>query len=109
MSLSAPSLRLSVDTLLGPGGALQAALENYEYRPEQLQMARSVEKAFSERGYLLAEAGTGTGKTLAYLVPALLSGRRVVVSTATKTLQEQIFFKDLPLLRECILESKNDY
>ncbi len=100
MSSSAPSLRLSVDTLLGPGGALQSALENYEYRPEQLQMARSVEKAFSERGYLLAEAGTGTGKTLAYLVPALLSGRRVVVSTATKTLQEQIFFKDLPLLRE---------
>ncbi|QRN98580.1 ATP-dependent DNA helicase [Archangium violaceum] len=100
MSLPAPSLRPSVDTLLGPGGALQAALDNYEYRPEQLQMARSVEKAFSERGYLLAEAGTGTGKTLAYLVPALLSGRRVVVSTATKTLQEQIFFKDLPLLRE---------
>lgn len=100
MSLPAPSLRLSVDTLLGPGGALQSALEAYEYRPEQLQMARSVEKAFNERGYLLAEAGTGTGKTLAYLVPALLSGRRVVVSTATKTLQEQIFFKDLPLLRE---------
>ncbi|MFE8602790.1 ATP-dependent DNA helicase [Archangium violaceum] len=100
MSLPASSLRLSVDTLLGPGGALQSALEAYEYRPEQLQMARSVEKAFSERGYLLAEAGTGTGKTLAYLVPALLSGRRVVVSTATKTLQEQIFFKDLPLLRE---------
>lgn len=100
MSLPASSLRHSVDTLLGPGGALQAALEAYEYRPEQLQMARSVEKAFNERGYLLAEAGTGTGKTLAYLVPALLSGRRVVVSTATKTLQEQIFFKDLPLLRE---------
>ncbi|PTL83487.1 ATP-dependent DNA helicase [Vitiosangium sp. GDMCC 1.1324] len=100
MSSPAPSLRLSVDTLLGPGGALQSALESYEYRPEQLQMARSVEKAFNERGYLLAEAGTGTGKTLAYLVPALMSGRRVVVSTATKTLQEQIFFKDLPLLRE---------
>ncbi len=63
-------------------------------------MARSVERSFNERGYLLAEAGTGTGKTLAYLVPALLSGRRVVVSTATKTLQDQIFFKDLPLLKE---------
>ncbi|XXF81679.1 helicase C-terminal domain-containing protein [Myxococcaceae bacterium GXIMD 01537] len=63
-------------------------------------MARAVERAFQERGYLLAEAGTGTGKTLAYLVPALLSGRKVVVSTATKTLQDQIFFKDLPLLRE---------
>ncbi|HEX8536758.1 MAG TPA: ATP-dependent DNA helicase, partial [Cystobacter sp.] len=100
MALPASSHLPSVDSLLGPGGALEAALEAYEYRPEQLQMARSVERAFQERGYLLAEAGTGTGKTLAYLVPALLSGRRVVVSTATKTLQEQIFFKDLPLLRE---------
>jgi ATP-dependent DNA helicase DinG len=90
----------NVDTLLGPGGALQAALPAYEHRPEQLQMARAVERAFSERSYLLAEAGTGTGKTLAYLVPALLSGRRVVVSTATKTLQDQIFFKDLPVLRD---------
>ncbi|MDY7227709.1 ATP-dependent DNA helicase [Hyalangium rubrum] len=92
----------NVDTLLGPGGALQAALPAYEHRPEQLQMARAVERAFNERSYLLAEAGTGTGKTLAYLVPALLSGRRVVVSTATKTLQDQIFFKDLPLLKERI-------
>ncbi|MCI0569647.1 MAG: ATP-dependent DNA helicase, partial [Myxococcaceae bacterium] len=65
-----------------------------------LQMARAVERAFTERLFLLAEAGTGTGKTLAYLVPALLSGRKVVVSTATKTLQDQIFFRDLPLLRE---------
>src|SRR5688572_9594357 len=90
----------SADTLLGPGGALQAVLPAYEHRPQQLQMARAVERAFAERSYLLAEAGTGTGKTLAYLVPAVLSGRRVVVSTATKTLQDQIFFKDLPLLRE---------
>ncbi|MCP3105279.1 ATP-dependent DNA helicase [Myxococcus sp. K15C18031901] len=90
----------SVDSLLGPGGALQEALPAYEHRPEQLQMARAVERAFAEHSYLLAEAGTGTGKTLAYLVPALLSGRRVVVSTATKTLQDQVFFKDLPLLRE---------
>lgn len=100
MALPAAPHSISVDSLLGPGGALEAALDAYEYRPEQLQMARAVERAFQERGYLLAEAGTGTGKTLAYLVPALLSGRRVVVSTATKTLQEQIFFKDLPLLRE---------
>ena len=95
-----PSTALTVDLLLGPGGALQSALSAYEHRPEQLQMARAVERAFNEQSYLLAEAGTGTGKTLAYLVPALLSGRRVVVSTATKTLQDQIFFKDLPLLRE---------
>ncbi|ATB50753.1 ATP-dependent DNA helicase [Corallococcus macrosporus] len=99
MSLSV-SIPPSVDSLLGPGGALEVALPAYEHRPEQLQMARAVERAFAERSYLLAEAGTGTGKTLAYLVPALLSGRRVVVSTATKTLQDQIFFKDLPLMRE---------
>ncbi|MFP2930286.1 ATP-dependent DNA helicase [Pyxidicoccus sp. 3LG] len=94
------STSFTVDSLLGPGGALEHALPGYEHRPEQLQMARAVERAFNERSYLLAEAGTGTGKTLAYLTPALLSGRRVVVSTATKTLQDQIFFKDLPLMRE---------
>ncbi len=65
-------------------------------------MAREVGRALSERRYLVAEAGTGTGKTLAYLVPAVLSGRRVVVSTATKTLQEQIWTKDLPLLRDAL-------
>jgi len=63
-------------------------------------MARAVERAIAERGYLVAEAGTGTGKTLAYLVPAILSGRRVIVSTATKNLQEQIWGKDIPLLRD---------
>ncbi|RKH07350.1 ATP-dependent DNA helicase [Corallococcus praedator] len=99
--MSAPAPRPpSVDSLLGPGGALEQALPAYEHRPEQLQMARAVERAFSEGSYLLAEAGTGTGKTLAYLVPALLAGRKVVVSTATKTLQDQVFFKDLPLLSE---------
>lgn len=63
-------------------------------------MARDVERALRDRGYLVAEAGTGTGKTLAYLVPAVLSGRRIIVSTATKTLQEQIWGKDIPLLRD---------
>jgi ATP-dependent DNA helicase DinG len=63
-------------------------------------MAEAVERAIAERGYLVAEAGTGTGKTLAYLVPAVLSGRRVIISTATKTLQEQIWERDIPLLRE---------
>src|SRR3954462_10516843 len=90
----------TVEAILGEGGALERVLPAYEHRPEQLQMARAVERAFSERSYLLAEAGTGTGKTLAYLVPALLSGRRVVVSTATKTLQDQIFYKALPLLKD---------
>ncbi len=63
-------------------------------------MARAVERALSSRRYLVAEAGTGTGKTLAYLAPAVLSGRRVIVSTATKTLQEQLWGKDIPLLRD---------
>jgi ATP-dependent DNA helicase DinG len=73
-------------------------------------MAEAVERAIGRRGYLVAEAGTGTGKTLAYLVPAILSGRRVIVSTATKTLQEQIWGKDIPLLREaCGLEFEAAY
>ncbi len=91
---------LTVEGVLGPTGALRRALPGYEHRPEQLRMAQEVEQAFAGRSYLMAEAGTGTGKTLAYLVPAVLSGRKVVVSTATKTLQEQIFLKDIPLLRE---------
>jgi len=93
------SFAATVAGILGPEGALAEALEGYEARPEQLSVADAVEKAFQERSYLLAEAGTGTGKTLAYLVPAALSTRKVVISTATKTLQEQVFFKDIPLLR----------
>lgn len=72
----------------------------FEQRPGQLRMARAVEAAIRDRHHLLVEAGTGTGKTLAYLVPALLSGKRVVISTGTKNLQEQLFYKDLPLLQE---------
>jgi ATP-dependent DNA helicase DinG len=93
---SAPSL----EEILGPDGRLARALPGYEHRADQLAMAREVERALRDRAYLVAEAGTGTGKTLAYLVPAVLSGRRVIVSTATKTLQEQIWGKDIPLLRE---------
>ena len=88
-----------VDGLLGPEGVLASALAGYESRPEQLEMARAVERCLEQRGHLLAEAATGTGKTLAYLIPAALCGRKVVISTATKTLQEQIFFKDIPLLK----------
>ncbi|MFZ5440845.1 MAG: ATP-dependent DNA helicase [Myxococcota bacterium] len=96
----APPEGLSVDGVLGPNGALSGVLEGYEHRPPQLAMARAVAKALAEKRFLLAEAGTGTGKTLAYLVPAVLSGKRVIISTATRTLQEQIFLKDLPLLRD---------
>jgi ATP-dependent DNA helicase DinG len=73
---------------------------SFEYRADQLRMARAVEAAIQNRKHLVVEAGTGTGKTLAYLVPALLSGKRVVISTGTKNLQEQLFFKDLPLLQQ---------
>jgi len=90
----------TVDEVLGPAGRLARALPGYEHRADQLAMAHAVERALSTRAYLVAEAGTGTGKTLAYLVPAVLSHRRVIVSTATKTLQEQIWQKDLPLLAD---------
>ena len=84
--------------IFGPGGRLSAVLPGYEERPGQAEMAAAVAEALREGGRLLVEAGTGTGKTLAYLAPAALSGSRVVISTGTKTLQDQILHKDLPLL-----------
>jgi ATP-dependent DNA helicase DinG len=86
--------------LLGRNGPFARAMAGYEDRPGQLAMAQAVERALGEGRVLLCEAGTGTGKTLAYLVPALLSGMKVVISTATKTLQDQIVTKDLPLVAE---------
>lgn len=86
--------------VLGQDGPLARALPGYEERAEQLAMTELVERALDEDTVALVEAGTGTGKTLAYLVPALLSGKKVVVSTGTKTLQEQIFQRDLPLLAQ---------
>lgn len=83
---------------LGPNGPFSTALPGYEHREAQLSMADAVEHALDAEGVLLVEAGTGTGKTLAYLVPAILSGKRVVISTGTKTLQDQIMEHDLPLL-----------
>jgi ATP-dependent DNA helicase DinG len=84
--------------VLGQDGPLARALPGYEERTEQLAMTELVERALAEDRVALVEAGTGTGKTLAYLVPAILSGKKVVVSTGTKTLQEQIVHRDLPLL-----------
>lgn len=83
-------------------GALARALPDFEPRASQLNMARAVARVFEDGGVLLAEAGTGTGKTLAYLVPAIVSGERVLVSTGTKNLQEQIYFKDIPALRDAL-------
>ncbi len=85
-------------SFFGRSGLLSAVLPGYERRPAQQQLSRAVSKVLSQGGLLLAEAGTGTGKTLAYLLPAVELGRRVVVSTGTKNLQEQLVAKDLPLL-----------
>jgi ATP-dependent DNA helicase DinG len=88
--------------ILRPGGALARVLPGFEPRPGQLAMARRVARAIDLDERLLVEAGTGTGKTLAYLVPAILSGRRIVVSTGTRTLQDQIASVDLPRLQQVL-------
>lgn len=85
--------------VLGPNGPFAATLPGYEHREAQLLMAEAVERAITSDGVLLVEAGTGTGKTLAYLVPAVLSGKRVVISTGTRALQDQLMERDLPFLR----------
>ena len=83
--------------VFGPGGALERALPEYEPRPEQAALASAVEHALATGEHLVAEAGTGVGKSLAYLLPALESGQRVVVATATKALQEQLLHQDVPI------------
>src|SRR5947199_277488 len=77
-------------------------MPDFEARDGQVAMAAAVSRVFENGGVLLAEAGTGTGKTLAYLVPAILSRERVLISTGTKNLQEQIYFKDIPALRDAL-------
>ena len=94
------TLRESVKEVFQKDGSLAKVLEHYETRKSQQQMADSVAITATQGGTLLAEAGTGTGKTLAYLVPLILNKQRVIISTGTKNLQEQIFFKDLPVLRK---------
>jgi ATP-dependent DNA helicase DinG len=89
-------------TVLAPGGGLARAIPHYEDRPEQRAMSDAVARALADDRPLLVEAGTGTGKTLAYLVPALASGKKVVVSTGTRALQDQIARHDVPLLRAII-------
>ena len=88
-----------IGALLGADGPFARELPNFAPRLAQQAMARSVADAIANRDTLIAEAGTGTGKTYAYLVPALLSGERVIVSTGTKALQDQLFFRDLPKVR----------
>jgi ATP-dependent DNA helicase DinG len=84
------------------GGPLARALPGYAYRPEQAAMAKAVGIALARVEPLIVEAGTGTGKTFAYLVPALLSGRSVIISTGTRTLQDQLFRRDIPLLAKAL-------
>jgi ATP-dependent DNA helicase DinG len=97
-----PGLVAAVAEAFADDGVLARAVDNFEPRAGQRAMALAVAETLNEGGVLLAEAGTGTGKTLAYLVPAILSRQRVLVSTGTKNLQEQIYFKDLPVLREAL-------
>jgi ATP-dependent DNA helicase DinG len=85
-----------------PGGVLSRMHPTYEFRRGQLQMAQAVEQALEEKRHLIVEAGTGTGKTLAYLMPVIRSRKRVIISTGTKNLQEQLFYKDVPFLEQAL-------
>jgi len=95
-------LRNEIEQIFGPDGAIGESHPFYEYRPGQVQMALAVADAMENDSHLCVEAGTGTGKTLAYLLPAIFSAKRVVVSTATKNLQEQLFQKDIPFLERAL-------
>ncbi len=111
-----PTLR----EFFAPGGVLAGSSLNYEHRQGQYEMAKAVEKALEDKRHLIVEAGTGTGKTLAYLLPALRlareRGQRIIVSTGTKNLQEQLFFKDIPFLESllgplkvCYMKGRGNY
>jgi ATP-dependent DNA helicase DinG len=91
-----------MEEIFGRNGSIAHRHPDYEYRPGQVAMAEAVAEALDKRQHLLVEAGTGIGKTLAYLVPAIATGRRIVVSTGTKNLQEQIFYKDIPFLQSVL-------
>jgi ATP-dependent DNA helicase DinG len=91
-----------MEEVFGPDGIIARHHPQYEYRPGQVEMAEAVHATLTGGGNALIEAGTGTGKTLAYLIPALASGRRVIVATATKALQEQLYKKDIPFLQDVL-------
>jgi len=88
--------------VFSPEGPLAETIPGYRLRGQQLEMAQAIEEAIKQGKQLVAEAGTGTGKTFAYLVPALLSGGKVIISTGTKTLQDQLFNRDLPAVRDAL-------
>jgi ATP-dependent DNA helicase DinG len=91
-----------LERIFAPGGALSDAVPGFKLRRQQLEMAEAIHAAIERQGVLVAEAGTGTGKTFAYLVPALLAGGKVIVSTGTKNLQDQLFDRDLPAVRQAL-------
>jgi ATP-dependent DNA helicase DinG len=92
----------ALEDILGDRGLLARSLDGFAFRAQQLEMAKAVAATLADEGLLIAEAGTGTGKTFAYLVPALLSARKVVISTGTRNLQDQLFLRDLPRLRDVL-------
>jgi ATP-dependent DNA helicase DinG len=112
---------VSLYNFFAPGGVLAKTHPSYEFRRGQLQMAQAVEEALDQKRHLIVEAGTGTGKTLAYLLPVIRSGKRVIISTGTKNLQEQLFYKDVPFLEQtlfpegdrklnvCYMKGRNNY
>ncbi len=103
--------------IFGESGPLAQSLPNFHSRQQQIELATAIETAIRDRAQLVAEAGTGTGKTFAYLIPALLSGGKVIIATGTKTLQDQLFERDLPRVREALklpvetalLKGRNNY
>lgn len=93
---------VDLEHVFSPQGPLAETIHGYRMRAQQLEMAQAIEDAIKQGKQLVAEAGTGTGKTFAYLVPALLSGGKVIISTGTKTLQDQLFTRDLPAVRDAL-------
>lgn len=92
----------SINYIFSDKGPLAETIPGYRMRSQQLEMAQAIETAIQKNQQLVAEAGTGTGKTFAYLVPALLSGGKVIISTGTKTLQDQLYNRDLPAVRNAL-------
>jgi len=95
-----PHISLTIEEILGPDGVLTRSLEGFEFRGSQMKMALLIRDSLQQNTPAIVEAGTGTGKTFGYLVPLILSQKKGVISTGTKNLQEQVFFKDIPLLEK---------
>jgi ATP-dependent DNA helicase DinG len=98
----AAQLKAALERVFAENGPLAGAVEGFRLRPQQLELARAIQEAIERTGVLIAEAGTGTGKTFAYLAPALIAGGKVIVSTGTKTLQDQLYDRDLPAVRKAL-------